>query len=427
MLKKLSGKFLKKCFSFSTSTPNVSKYITLEEKYGCHNYHPIPVVLTKGEGVYVYDEDGKRYLDFLAAYSAVNQGHNHPKIKEAMIQQLNFLTLSSRAFYTDKLGPLEEYLTSTFSYDKVLLMNTGVEAGESAIKFARRWAYEKKMVPENQAKILFAKGNFWGRTIAACGSSDDPERFYKFGPFGGLGFELIEYENEVMLEDKLKNDKNIAAYMLEPIQGERGVVIPKPGYLSKVRELCTKYNILMIADEVQTGLGRTGKILACEWENVRPDLLLLGKALTGGFYPVSAVLCDDFIMNLIKPGQHGSTYGGNPLGAVVAKVALQVLIEEGMIENSRKMGEILLKGLQDIKNEKKCIKDVRGRGLMCALEFEKDIGASAWEVCLEMKDNGILAKPTHSTTIRLTPPLVINEKQVEEALEKIKLSLKRFK
>lgn len=427
MLKKLSEKFLKQSFFFSTSSSNLSKSIALEEKYGCHNYHPIPVVLTKGEGIYLYDEDGKKYMDFLAAYSAVNQGHCHPKIKETMIEQLNFLTLSSRAFYTDKLGPLEEYLTSTFSYDKVLLMNTGVEAGESAIKFARRWAYETKMIPDNQAKILFAKGNFWGRTIAACGSSDDPDRFYKFGPFGGLGFELIEYEDEVMLEQRLKNDKTIAAYMLEPIQGERGVVIPKPGYLPKVRELCTKYNVLMIADEVQTGLGRTGKMLGCEWENIRPDILLLGKALTGGFYPVSAVLCDNYIMNLIKAGQHGSTYGGNPLGAAVAKTALQVLIEEGMIENSRKMGELLLKGLQEIKKEYKSVKDVRGRGLMCALEFDKESKASAWDVCLKMKENGVLAKPTHSTTIRLTPPLVITEKQIEEALNKIRLSLNNFK
>lgn len=408
--------------SFSSSP----HFMQLENNYGCHNYHPIPVVISSGSGIYLTDVEGKKYIDFLAAYSAVNQGHCHPKIQEAMKKQLETLTLTSRAFYSNQLGPTEKYLCDLFKYDKALLMNSGVEAGESGIKIARRWAYEVKKVPDNQAKVIFAKGNFWGRTIAACGSSDDPERYEKFGPFGGLNFKLIEYNDAAALEKELNEDPHVAAVMLEPIQGERGVFIPSAGYMKTVKEICKKHNVLLIADEIQTGLGRTGKMLACDWENVRPDILLLGKALSGGFYPVSAILCDNEIMNTIKPGHHGSTYGGNPLACATTRTALDVLIGEKMVENSFEMGKILLNGLQELQKQKNFVKVARGRGLMCALEMKEDFKTTAWDICLEMKNHGLLAKPTHNNIIRMTPPLVIKKEEVEKSLEIIKKVLDKF-
>ena len=401
-------------------------YIQLENEFGCHNYHPLPVVISSGSGIYLTDVEGKKYMDFLSAYSAVNQGHCHPKIQETMFNQMKLLTLTSRAFYTNQLGLTEKYLCELFKYDKALMMNSGVEAGESAIKYARRWAYDVKKVPDNQAAILFAKGNFWGRTIAACGSSDDPERYERFGPFNGLNFRLIEYDDVNALKTELDKDPNIAAVMLEPIQGERGVLIPSSGYLKKVKELCKKYNVLLIADEIQTGLGRAGKLLACEWDDVRPDILLLGKALSGGFYPVSVVLCDNHIMMNIKPGQHGSTYGGNPMAAAVTRTALDVLIQEKMIENSLKMGEIFVNGLKEIQNGKQFIKEARGRGLMCALEMKGDFKTTAWDICIELRNQGLLAKPTHKNIIRLAPPLVIKKEEIEKSLDIIKKTLDKF-
>jgi len=409
-----------KCF-------NASEYhMKLEHDYGCHNYHPLPVVLASGSGIYVTDVEGKKYVDFLAAYSAVNQGHCHTKIQKAMSQQMKLLTLTSRAFYTNQLGLTEKYLCELFKYEKVLMMNSGVEAGESAIKIARRWAYDVKKVPDNHAKVIFAKGNFWGRTIAACGSSDDPERYARFGPFGGLNFTLVEYNDLNALKQELESDKNVAAVMLEPIQGERGVYIPAPGYMKQVKELCQKHNVLLIADEIQTGLGRTGKLLACEYDGVKPDILLLGKALSGGFYPVSAVLCDNHIMLNIKPGEHGSTYGGNALACAVTRTALDVLVGEKMVENSYKMGELLLKGLKEIATKRPFIRETRGRGLMCAVEMFEDFKTSAWDICLQLKDLGILAKPTHSNIIRMTPPLVIKKSEVEKCVEIIGKALAKY-
>ena len=372
-------------------------YMKLEHQYGCHNYKPVPVVLTRGEGVNVWDVEGNKYLDFLAAYSAVNQGHCHPKIIKAMVDQASKVALTSRAFYNDQLGRWEKYATEVFGYDKALFMNTGVEGGETAVKLARRWAYEVKGVPDNHAKVLFATNNFWGRTIAACASSDDPSRYARFGPFN-LNFELVEYGNAEALEKAFKADPNIAAYMVEPIQGEAGVVIPPEGYLKKIRQLCDQYKVLLIHDEVQSGLGRSGKLLAGDWEEVKPDILVLGKALSGGMYPVSAALCNNEVMMTIRPGDHGSTYGGNPLGSAIGMEALRVLLEEGMVENSRKQGEVFLKALSELKRD--FIKTTRGRGLFCALEVTKDSPISAWDICLKLKEKGLLAKPTHETTIR---------------------------
>ncbi len=401
-------------------------FMQLENDYGCHNYHPLPVVISSGSGIYLTDVEGKQYIDFLSAYSAVNQGHCHPKIQEAMLNQIKMLTLTSRAFYTNQLGLTEKYLCDLFKYEKVLMMNSGVEAGESAVKIARRWAYDVKKVPDNHASIIFAKGNFWGRTLAACASSDDPERYERFGPFNGLNFTLVEYNDVDALRQELEKDPHVAAIMLEPIQGERGVFIPTSGYMKQVKELCQKHNVLLIADEIQTGLGRTGKLVACEWENMRPDILLLGKALSGGFYPVSAVLCDNSIMLNIKPGQHGSTYGGNPLACVVTRTALDVLIQEKMIENSYKMGEVLVKGLKDLQSQKSFIKEVRGRGLMCALEMREDFKTNAWDICMELKNLGLLAKPTHSNIIRFSPPLVITKEEIAKSLEIMKKGLDKF-
>eukprot|EP01016_Furgasonia_blochmanni_P031505 TRINITY_DN3253_c0_g1_i1.p1 TRINITY_DN3253_c0_g1~~TRINITY_DN3253_c0_g1_i1.p1 ORF type:complete len:446 (+),score=123.77 TRINITY_DN3253_c0_g1_i1:3-1340(+) len=417
--------------SFGHASPNVNAkpgsaehFMNLEHDYGCHNYHPLPVVLERGEGVFLYDVEGKRYFDFLSAYTAVSQGHCHPKIYQAMVEQGKKLTLTSRAFYTDKLGPFEKYLCETFKYDKVLLMNGGVEAGESSIKFARRWAYTVKKVPDGHATILFAKNNFWGRTIAACASSDDPDRYRGFGPFNGLNFELIDYDNPEALESMLKSNPNIAAFMVEPIQGEAGVILPKPGYLKKIRELCTKYNVLLIADEIQTGLGRTGKLLACDWENVRPDLVCLGKALSGGFYPISAVLADNHVMLNIKPGEHGSTYGGNPLACAIGRKALDVLFEEKLTENAEKMGNLLMANLRGLN--KSFVKEIRGRGLLTAMEIHETDKIKAWDICIKLKGLGLLAKPTHGNIIRFAPPLIITEKQIHECTGIIKKALDAY-
>ncbi len=401
-------------------TKNTAYFIELEEKYGAHNYHPLPVVLEKGEGVFLYDVEGKRYYDFLSGYSAVNQGHCHPKIIETLIEQSKKLTLTSRAFYNNRLGEYEKFITNYFGYDKVLPMNTGVEGGETAIKLARRWAYAKKGIEENKAVIVFAENNFWGRTMAAISASTDPSSYKGFGPYMP-GFTVVPYNNLEALEKALQ-DKNVAAFMVEPIQGEAGVVVPDDGYLKAVRDLCTKYNVLFIADEIQTGLARTGKMLACDHENVRPDILILGKALSGGVLPVSAVLCDDAIMLNIKPGEHGSTYGGNPLACVVAVKALQVLKDENMVENAANMGILLREELTKLNSS--FIKTIRGKGLLNAIVINHKNPEAAWDLCLELKENGLLAKPTHGDKIRFAPPLIINKEQIKESVAIIEKSLK---
>ena len=397
-------------------------YLSLEEKYGAHNYHPLPVVLEKGEGVFVYDVDQKRYFDFLSGYSAVNQGHCHPKIIQSLIQQAQKLTLTSRAFYNNMLGEYEKYITEYFEYDKVLPMNTGVEGGETAIKLARRWGYVQKGIPENKAKIIFAEGNFWGRTLAAISASTDPSSYKGFGPYMP-GFELVPYNNLAALE-KAFQDKNVAAFMVEPIQGEAGVVVPDEGYLKGVRALCSEYNVLFIADEIQTGLARTGKMLACDHENVRPDILILGKALSGGTMPVSAVLCDDAIMLNIQPGEHGSTYGGNPLACAVAITALQVIKEEGMVENAEKMGILFRDELAKLNSP--FIQTIRGKGLLNVIAIQHPNPDAAWELCLALKENGLLAKPTHGDKIRFAPPLIITASQMTEAVKIIGNTLQSF-
>jgi len=401
---------------------NAQKYLDLEDKYGAHNYHPIPVVLEKGEGVYLYDVDGKKYFDFLSGYSAVNQGHCHPAIISTLQDQAAKLTLTSRAFHNNLLGEYEQYITQYFGYDKVLPMNTGVEGGETAIKLARRWGYAVKGIPENQAKILFAEGNFWGRTLAAISSSTDPSSFKGFGPYMP-GFGIVPYNDLATLENELK-DSTVAAFMVEPIQGEAGVVIPDNGYLKGVRDLCTKYNVLFIADEIQTGLARTGKILACDHENVRPDILILGKALSGGTLPISAVLADDIVMLQIKPGEHGSTYGGNPLACAVAMKSLEVLKSEKMAENAEAMGILLRNEIENLQSP--LIKLVRGKGLLNAIVINHPDPEVSWELCLHLKDLGLLAKPTHGDKIRFAPPLIINEAQIKEAVGIIAEALKRI-
>ena len=402
-----------------------SNLMELEDNYGAHNYHPIPVVLERGEGVYVWDVNGKKYFDFLAAYSAVNQGHCHPRIIKALINQAQKLTLTSRAFYNSILGEYEKYITSYFGYDKVLPMNTGVEGGETALKLARRWAYDVKGVEKNKAKVVFAKGNFWGRTLAAISSSNDPSSFEGFGPFLS-GFELIEYNNLNSLEEAIK-DPNTAAFMVEPIQGEAGVIVPDNNYLKGVRALCTKYNVLFIADEVQTGLGRTGKMLACDHEGVKPDILILGKALSGGTIPVSAVLANNEVMLTIKPGEHGSTYGGNPLACAVAMEALKVLKDEKLSENSEALGIIFRDEMNRLKNESDLITDVRGKGLFNAIVIKELNGKTALDVCLKFAENGLLAKPTHGDIIRFAPPLVINREQLMECVNIIRHVILSFK
>ncbi|HJV19766.1 MAG TPA: ornithine--oxo-acid transaminase [Sediminibacterium sp.] len=396
----------------SVLSPKAAAYLQLEEQFGAHNYHPLPVVLEKGEGVFVWDVDGKRYYDFLSGYSAVNQGHCHPAIIASLIDQAKKLTLTSRAFHNNLLGEYEQFITGYFGYDKVLPMNTGVEGGETAIKLARRWAYAKKGVPENKAKVIFAEGNFWGRTLAAISASTDPSSYKDFGPFMP-GFDLVPYNDTVALEKALQ-DPNVCAFMVEPIQGEAGVVVPDAGYLKKVRELCTRHNVLFIADEIQTGLARTGKMLACDHENVRPDILILGKALSGGVLPVSAVLADDFIMLNIKPGEHGSTYGGNPLACAVAITALTVLKEEKMTENAAAMGELLRSELEKLQSP--FITTIRGKGLLNAIVIKHDNPDASWDLCLALKDRGLLAKPTHGDKIRFAPPLLITREQVQECV-----------
>jgi ornithine--oxo-acid transaminase len=394
--------------------------IALENKYGAHNYHPLPVVLERGQGVYLWDVNGKRYFDFLSAYSAVNQGHCHPAIIAALTEQAQKLTLTSRAFYNSQLGIYEKYITGIFGYDRVLPMNTGVEGAETAIKLCRKWAYETKGVPLNQAKIVFAKNNFWGRTIAAVSASTDPVSRNNFGPFVP-GFETIPYNDIEALELALQ-DKNVAGFMVEPIQGEAGVIVPSKGYLKACSDLCKKFNVLFIADEIQTGIARTGKMLCCDHENVKPDILILGKALSGGVLPVSAVLADDYIMTLLKPGEHGSTFGGNPLACAVATAAIQVVIDEKLAEKAQYLGKIFRQYIEDeIVNKIDKVKLVRGMGLLNAIEInESQDGQTAWNICVKMAENGLLAKPTHGNIIRFAPPLVINEEQMYEGLEIIK-------
>lgn len=397
-------------------------YIELEEKYGAHNYHPLPVVLSRGEGVYLWDVEGKKYYDFLSAYSAVNQGHCHPKIIKALTDQARVLTLTSRAFFNDRLGEYEKFITEFFGYDKILPMNSGAEADETALKLCRRWAYEKKGIKENQAKIIVCEGNFHGRTITVISMSTDPDSFKGFGPFTP-GFIKIPYNDTGALEKALE-DPDAAGFLVEPIQGEAGVFVPDEGYLKKSYDLCKARNVLFIADEVQTGIARTGKMLACDHENVRPDVLILGKALSGGTMPVSAVLADDDIMLCIKPGEHGSTFGGNPIAASVAIAALSVIREENLAENAEKMGRLFREELCNIKNP--MIELVRGKGLLNAMVIKPVNGKEAWDVCLKMRDNGLLAKPTHGNIIRFAPPLTINEKQIKEAVAIIRESIEEI-
>jgi ornithine--oxo-acid transaminase len=399
-----------------TTTINSRKtqqYIDRENKFGAHNYESLPVVLTKGKGVHVWDVDDKKYYDFLSAYSAVNQGHCHPRITETLIEQSQKLTLSSRAFYNDTLGEYAEFITKYFGYDKVLPMNTGVEAVETAIKLCRKWAYEVKGIEKNKAKIIVCENNFHGRTTGVISFSTDPSSTKNFGPFTN-GFEIIPFNDLDALANAL-TDKNIAGFLVEPIQGEAGVIVPDNGYLQKAKQYCTDANVLFIADEIQTGLCRTGKMLCCDHENVKPDILILGKALSGGTLPVSAVLADDEIMLTIKPGEHGSTYGGNPLACKVAITALKVLQEENMAKNSETLGNIFRTELQKIKSS--YITAVRGKGLFNAMELKHSDKDAAWKLCLELKENGLLAKPTHGDKIRFAPPLIINKDQLMECVE----------
>lgn len=392
------------------------KFIDLEQQYGAHNYHPLPVVLSRGEGVYVWDVDDKKYFDFLSAYSAVNQGHCHPKIIKALVDQASKLTLTSRAFYNDVLGDYEKFVTEFFGYDRLLPMNTGVEGGETAVKLARKWAYLKKGVEKNKAKIIFVQGNFWGRTLAAISSSNDPLSTDGFGPFMP-GYEIIPYNDLSSLEEAIK-DPNVAAFMVEPIQGEAGVVVPDDDYLLKAYELCKKNNVLFIADEVQTGIARTGKLTCCDHHGFKPDLLILGKALSGGVYPVSAVLTSHEIMLTIKPGEHGSTYGGNPLGCKVAMAALRIVKDEMLAENADLMGNYFREKLNQYILKSNIIKLIRGKGLLNAIVINDDEDSNtAWNICLKLKENGLLAKPTHGNIIRFAPPLIINKNQIDQAVE----------
>jgi len=407
------------------STTKSKELIRLEAQHGAHNYHPLPVVLAKGLGAKVWDVEGKEYFDFLSAYSAVNQGHCHPRILKALTDQASRLTLTSRAFHNDVLGEYEQFITTLFGYDKVLPMNTGVEGGETANKLARKWGYEHKGIPENQAKIIFAKGNFWGRTLAAISSSDDPVSYKGFGPYMP-GYELIPYNDLQALEQKLQ-DPTVAAFMVEPIQGEAGVVVPDEGYLAGVRALCTQHNVLFIADEVQTGIARTGKMLACDYEDARPDILILGKAISGGVLPVSAILADDEVMLTIKPGEHGSTYGGNPLACKVAQAALEVVVDENLAQKSQVLGDLFRKELTDFMITHERVQMVRGKGLLNALVInDTEESSTAWDLCVALKENGLLAKPTHGNIIRFAPPLVITEGELNHCLEIIKQTITDF-
>ncbi|MFN8237616.1 MAG: ornithine--oxo-acid transaminase [Chitinophagales bacterium] len=410
------------------SSLSSQQIIALEEKYGAHNYHPLPVVLAKGKGVHVWDVEGKQYLDFLSSYSAVNQGHCHPEIVRAMQEQAAVLTLTSRAFHSNLLGVYMEYITQLLGYDKVLPMNTGVEGGETAFKLARRWGYDVKGIEKDKAVIIVAQDNFWGRTMAAISSSTDPSSYGGYGPYLP-GIVKVPYNDTAALEEAFQ-DKNVAAFMVEPIQGEAGVVVPDEGYLSKVRALCTQYNVLFIADEVQTGIARTGRMMACDHENVKPDILILGKALSGGTMPVSAVMADDEIMLCIKPGEHGSTFGGNPLACAVAMASLKVVVDEQLADNAQKMGEVFRGELNNLNLP--IIELVRGKGLLNAIVINtghseehtwNNPGELAWNICLKMRDNGLLAKPTHGNIIRFAPPLIITEAQVNEAVEIIGASI----
>lgn len=402
------------------------KAIDLESKYGAHNYHPLPVVLNKGQGVYVWDVEGKKYYDFLSAYSAVNQGHCHPKIVEAMTHQAQTLTLTSRAFYNDMLGEYEKFACNFFNFDKILPMNTGAEAVETALKICRRWAYEKKGLNENEAEIIVCENNFHGRTTTIISFSNDEVARKNFGPYT-QGFIKVEYDNLEELEKHLESNKNIAGFLVEPIQGEAGVFVPSEGYLRKAKDLCEKYNVLFIADEVQTGIARTGKLLACDHENVKPDLLVLGKALSGGAYPVSAVLANDDIMEVIVPGSHGSTFGGNPIAAAVAMAALEVVRDENLAENAERLGNIFREEMNNYIKDSKIAALVRGKGLLNAVVInDSEDSDTAWNICLRLRDNGLLAKPTHGNIIRFAPPLVMTEEELRDCVSIIIKTLKEF-
>jgi len=400
--------------------------IETEHKYGAHNYHPLPVVLAKGEGVHLWDVEGKKYYDFLAAYSAVNQGHCHPHILKAMNEQATRLTLTSRAFHNDVLGPYEKFITDFFGYDKVLPMNTGVEGGETAVKLCRKWAYEVKGVPTNEAKIIFVTGNFWGRTLAAISSSTSESSTKGFGPYMP-GYVVIPYNDLEALEEALE-DPNVAGFMVEPIQGEAGVVVPDEGYLRKAYDLCRSKNVLFMADEVQTGIARTGKLIACHHEGFNPDILILGKALSGGYYPVSAVLARDEIMLTIKPGEHGSTFGGNPLGSAIAMAALEVVRDENLAENAERLGKIFRERMQEnLVNKSDLVNLVRGKGLLNAIVIdEEEDSKTAWNICMKLAENGLLAKPTHGNIIRFAPPLVMTEDQLHECCDIIEKTVLNF-
>ncbi|KQT31096.1 ornithine--oxo-acid aminotransferase [Chryseobacterium sp. Leaf405] len=413
----------------STETAKNSQYfIDLEDKHGAHNYHPLPVVLDKGEGVFVWDVEGKKYYDFLSAYSAVNQGHSHPKIVDALVKQAKKLALTSRAFYNSNLGEYEQKITTLFGFDKVLPMNSGAEAVETAVKLARKWSYEIKGIAENAAKIIVCENNFHGRTTTIVSFSNDPDANQNYGPFTP-GFIKIPYNDLSALEDILKNDaENIAAFLVEPIQGEAGVYVPNDGFLKSASELCKKYNVLFIADEVQTGIARTGKLIACHHEDVQPDILILGKALSGGMYPVSAVLADNEIMNVIKPGQHGSTFGGNPIACAVAIAALDVVEEEKLSERAEELGKLFRSEIEKLIEKSDLITKVRGKGLLNAILInDTPESSTAWNLCLQLKENGLLAKPTHGNIIRLAPPLVITEEQLLDCVKIIEKTILDYK
>src|SRR5690554_1131041 len=408
------------------SINSTAQAIDLENRFGAHNYHPLPVALARGEGVFLWDIEGKRYYDFLSAYSAVNQGHCHPRILAAMIEQASTLTLTSRAFHNDVLGAFDKYVTAYFGYDKGLPMNTGVEAVETALKIARKWGYEIKGIPENEAVIIVAKNNFHGRTTTGISFSNDENAKENFGPYTP-GFVSINYDDPVALEQVLAKNKNVAAFLVEPIQGEAGVYVPDEGYLATCSALCRANNVLLIADEIQTGIARTGRLLACDYEDVKPDILLLGKALSGGFYPVSAVLANAPVMDIIKPGQHGSTFGGNPLGAKIAMAALAVVRDENLAQNAERMGNLFRERMENLASNNPWIKLVRGKGLLNALVVnDAEDSSTAWDICLALRDNGLLAKPTHGNIIRFSPPLVITEEQIQDCCHIIEKVLDAF-
>jgi len=410
----------------TTETLTSQEAIALENKYGAHNYHPLPVVLSRGEGVYVWDLEGKRYYDFLSAYSAVNQGHCHPKIVNAMTEQAKTLALTSRAFYNDILGKYEKFASEYFGFEKLLPMNTGAEAVETALKICRKWAYEVKGIEENKAEIIVCENNFHGRTTTIISFSNDPVARKNFGPYTN-GFVKIEYDNLKALEEVLQNNKNIAGFLVEPIQGEAGVYVPSDGYLASAKALCEQHNVLFIADEVQTGIARTGKLLAVDHDNVKPDILILGKALSGGAYPVSAVLANDNIMNVIHPGNHGSTYGGNPIAAAVAIAALEVVTDENLADNSEKLGELFREKINDFAQDNDLVTLVRGKGLLNAIVInDTEDSSTAWDICIALRDNGLLAKPTHGNIIRFAPPLVMTEEQLLDCVAIIIKTLKQF-